>query len=78
MKLPGEAWLEFGVEKTLNGSLLHHVVLYEPRGLLGLLYWFATYPVHKIVFRGMHSAILREAGRTTTSRATGKTVTAQL
>ncbi len=62
MRLPGEAWLEFGIEQTGNGSRLHHVVIYEPRGLLGLAYWYATYPVHALVFRGMHRAILREAG----------------
>ena len=61
MKLPGEAWLEFGIDQTGSGTRLHHVVLYEPRGLLGLLYWYLSYPVHAIVFRGMHLAILREA-----------------
>lgn len=62
MKLPGEAWLEFGIERSEAGSILHHVVLYEPRGLLGLVYWYASYPIHALVFRGMHKAILRQVG----------------
>jgi len=61
MKLPGEAWLEFGIERALSGSYLHHVIIYEPKGLLGLVYWYATYPVHALVFHGMHRAIIREA-----------------
>ena len=68
MKLPGEAWLEFGIERGQKGSCLHHVIIYEPKGLLGLIYWYAIYPVHALVFRGMHRAILREALSETTER----------
>lgn len=66
MKLPGEAWLEFGIERGRECTYLHHVVIYEPRGLLGLLYWYATYPLHALIFRGMHQAILNETTRETT------------
>ncbi len=66
MKLPGEAWLEFGIERGRNGSCLHHVIIYEPKGMMGLIYWYAIYPVHALVFRGMHRAILREALNETT------------
>ena len=31
------------------------------RGLLGLLYWYALYPVHQLVFSGMVEAIGRRA-----------------
>ena len=69
MKLPGEAWLEFGIERATPGtSYLHHVIIYEPKGVLGLIYWYAVYPVHALVFRGMHNAILREAMHASSDR----------
>ena len=61
MKLPGSAWLEFLLENTPEGTVLHHAVIYEPKGFSGRVYWYLTYPAHAWVFRGMHKAILREA-----------------
>ncbi len=78
MKLPGEAWLEFGVERAPEGSYLHHVVIYEPKGVLGRLYWYATYSLHALVFRGMHKAILREARGATSHRLLNLVVPNQL
>jgi hypothetical protein len=62
MKLPGEAQLEFRIEPVgEQRSVLHQVALFEPRGLFGLLYWYAVVPLHHIVFRGMLLGIQREA-----------------
>ncbi|VGO21153.1 DUF2867 domain-containing protein [Pontiella sulfatireligans] len=63
MKLPGEAWLEFKVEHSPEGNMFHHAVIYEPKGFMGLVYWHLTYPIHALVFHGMHKAILREGIR---------------
>lgn len=63
MKLPGSAWLEFLMEKTEEGTVLHHAVVYEPKGFSGRVYWYLTYPAHALVFNGMNKAILREAKR---------------
>ena len=63
MKLPGSAWLEFLMEGTPEGTVLHHAVIYEPKGFSGRVYWYLTYPAHALVFRGMHKGILREAMR---------------
>jgi hypothetical protein len=49
MKLPGEAWLEF----KLSDDTLIQTATFRPRGLSGRLYWYAVYPFHGIVFRGM-------------------------
>jgi len=38
-----------------------------PRGLLGLLYWYAVLPLHYVVFKGMLKGICREAERATRS-----------
>jgi hypothetical protein len=53
MKLPGRAWLQFEVQPDGQGSLLRQTAIFEPRGLLGLAYWYALYPLHQRVFAGM-------------------------
>jgi hypothetical protein len=37
--------------------------VFEPRGLFGILYWYALYPVHQIVFSGLIQAIAQRAER---------------
>jgi len=61
MKLPGRAWLEFSVVTESGQRILKQTVIYDPLGILGLLYWYSIYPLHKVLFRGMLSAILRRA-----------------
>lgn len=63
MKLPGEALLEFEIEDRPegSGSVLHQTARFLPRGLMGLLYWYAVLPLHGIVFRGMLDGIRRTA-----------------
>ncbi len=53
MKLPGRAWLEFEVEPDGGGSVIRQTAIFDPIGLAGLAYWYATYPVHLLVFSGM-------------------------
>jgi uncharacterized protein YbjT (DUF2867 family) len=54
MKVPGEALLEIKTEainsKVCNVSLLARFL---PKGLVGLLYWYALYPFHQYVFTQM-------------------------
>jgi uncharacterized protein YbjT (DUF2867 family) len=58
MKVPGRAWLQFEVEPNPNGgSTICQTAIFDPRGLAGLLYWYAIYPIHAVVFRGMIKAI---------------------
>ncbi|MFN0167348.1 MAG: SDR family oxidoreductase [Bryobacteraceae bacterium] len=62
MKLPGEALLEFRIEpRGERQCTLQQVALFQPRGLFGLLYWYAVLPLHDIVFRSMLLGIQREA-----------------
>lgn len=53
MKVPGRAWLEFRVKPEGAGSVIRQTAEFEPRGLTGLLYWYALYPAHWLIFRGM-------------------------
>jgi uncharacterized protein YbjT (DUF2867 family) len=63
MKLPGRAWLEFEVTPTDRGSTVRQTAVFDPTGLLGLLYWYGVYPLHVAVFRGMLAGIVRAAQR---------------
>jgi hypothetical protein len=63
MRLPGRAWLQFEVEKDGEGSVIRQTALFDPVGLPGLLYWYALYPAHALVFRGLLRGIVRELRR---------------
>ncbi len=49
MKLPGEAWLEFRVEK----DRLVQEATFRPRGILGRIHWYMVLPFHYFIFNGM-------------------------
>jgi hypothetical protein len=64
MKVPGEALLEFRVEPDgENSCVLHQTALFEPRGLWGLVYWYAVLPFHGPIFRGMLRTLAQSAVR---------------
>ncbi len=63
MKLPGRAWLEFEVTPAEQGSTIRQTAIFDPRGLLGLVYWYGIYPLHQCVFAGMLRNIARAAIR---------------
>jgi len=46
MKVPGRAWLQYDVIQTDGGCRLVQTAFFEPKGLPGLAYWYALYPVH--------------------------------
>ncbi len=57
MRLPGKAWLQFETVPHEGGTLLTQTALFEPRGVPGILYWMAVYPLHKPLFKAMVKAI---------------------
>jgi uncharacterized protein YbjT (DUF2867 family) len=62
MKLPGEAMLEFRIDAQPEGGCnLHQIARFQPRGLLGILYWYGVKPFHHIVFNGMLRGIQKQA-----------------
>ncbi len=63
MKLPGQAVLELRVDKRPEGgSELRQTAIFLPRGLAGLLYWWAVTPLHNLVFNGMLKGVAAAAG----------------
>jgi uncharacterized protein YbjT (DUF2867 family) len=69
MKVPGRAWLEFEVTGDAHSSTIRQTAIFDPAGFFGLLYWYALYPVHQLVFSGMMRSIVRAAERSSRSDA---------
>ena len=54
MKTPGRAWLEFRVKEIRPGQYrISQNAIFDPIGVMGLLYWYSLYPLHGIIFKGM-------------------------
>jgi uncharacterized protein YbjT (DUF2867 family) len=63
MKLPGRGWLEFEVVPRDRDVTIHQTAVFDPHGLGGLLYWYAIWPLHEVVFSSMLAGIARQAVR---------------
>lgn len=56
MKLPGRGWLQFkvkGADETGHSTRIVQTAFFEPKGLVGTLYWYAVLPVHGVLFAGL-------------------------
>ena len=42
-------------------SVLVQAAVFEPRGMLGLFYWYALLPLHALIFSGLCNAIAERA-----------------
>lgn len=64
MKLPGKATLCFRLTDLGDGSTeLQQIASLLPRGLFGLLYWYAVTPFHYFVFNGMLRGIAKASNK---------------
>jgi hypothetical protein len=64
MKLPGRAWLQFEVRPDPEGARVEQTAFFEPRGVLGYLYWYSVLPFHRFVFPGLIEALKESAEAT--------------
>lgn len=63
MRLPGEAVFLFQIDPQPGDRCeLRQITRYFPRGLLGLLYWWVLYPVHRWLYSGMLRKIAARTG----------------
>lgn len=63
MKTPGDALLEFVISPQGPGRVeLKMVSRFLPRGLAGILYWYALLPTHRWLFEGMLRAVAKKTG----------------
>jgi hypothetical protein len=62
MRVPGRAWLQFeATPLDATRTEIRQTAIFDPAGLSGLMYWYALYPVHALIFRGMLRAIAARA-----------------
>jgi len=61
MRVPGRAWLQFETTPAPGGTEIRQTAIFDASGLLGLMYWYALYPLHHFVFAGMLRGIARSA-----------------
>jgi uncharacterized protein YbjT (DUF2867 family) len=82
MKVPGRAWLHFEVKPVGGRTRIRQTAIFDPAGLGGILYWYALYPIHRLVFSGMLRGIVQAIpgtpelpARTSPARSFGDPVT---
>jgi len=61
MKVPGDAELEIAVRGGQGVTVFAQTARFRPSGVIGRMYWWALYPVHWIIFRGMADRVARVA-----------------
>ncbi len=62
MRVPGRAWLQFEARPGDDGRVqLVQTAYFAPRGLAGLAYWYALYPIHRVIFGGLVRRVAERA-----------------
>ena len=61
MKVPGKAWLLFEAIPSGDRTQLVQTAMFAPRGFLGLIYWYALFPVHTFLFGQLAAKIASAA-----------------
>jgi len=52
MVMPGRGWLQYEFTPDSSGTLIRQTAVFDPKGVLGRLYWHAISPLHHFVFNG--------------------------
>ena len=60
MVMPGDGWLQYELLRDGDGTLVRQTAVFDAKGLLGRLYWYAVLPFHHFVFSGTLKGIERE------------------
>jgi hypothetical protein len=61
MRLPGKVWLYYTINQNQNNhKVFVQTIAFVPKGLIGLLYWYMLYPIHRHIFKKLYIKILRK------------------
>ncbi len=52
MVVPGRGWLQYEFTRDGEGTIVRQTAIFDAKGLLGRLYWYAIAPFHHFVFNG--------------------------
>lgn len=61
MKLPGRAWMKWETQPEQDGTRISMSAYFEPKGLLGVLYWKSLTLIHRFMFTGLIKAVARNS-----------------
>jgi len=73
MKLPGRAWLEFGIQRDGDANRLSVKAYFQSQGIFGKIYWYMFLPFHVFIFRDLIKMIERRS----IDRGMGRQVSSQ-
>jgi hypothetical protein len=57
MRMPGRGWLQYELRPEGDATLVRQTAIFDAKGLLGRLYWYAIAPLHHFVFNGILEGI---------------------
>lgn len=60
MKIPGQGWLQYELTSEDDATVVRQTAIFDAKGILGRLYWYAVLPLHHFVFNGTLEGIRRE------------------
>ncbi|TLM93648.1 MAG: DUF2867 domain-containing protein [Actinobacteria bacterium] len=52
MKMPGRGWLQYELREHGDETTIRQTAIFDAKGVLGRLYWYAIAPFHAFVFTG--------------------------
>ncbi len=58
--MPGSGWLQYELTDHGRATMVRQTAIFDPKGVLGRLYWYAVVPFHHLVFNGTLKGIERE------------------
>ena len=53
MRVPGRLWLVFEIDPSPGGAIVRQTAIFDPVGIVGAVYWYALFPIHRVIFAGM-------------------------
>jgi hypothetical protein len=59
MILPGKAWLEFLISQNSDQNEITVIAYFQPKGLMGKLYWYSFLPFHYFIFKDLLKQLSR-------------------
>jgi len=61
LRLPGRGWLQWEATREGDGTRLVQTAVFAPRGLVGAVFWYALYPLHRLILTRLIRAIANHA-----------------
>ena len=64
MKMPGRGWMKWEAQPEQEGTRISMSAYFEPKGLVGVVYWKSLTSFHRVMFTGLVRAVAGHATQT--------------